>query len=118
MNLESYKTQLQSKVIIPFLEYVNKDEDCGYTKKDIKKCETLLLKYLTALNNIKNPSDIKIMKRVKSLVLALNKLNEKTDYCLIETEEREEIWEIIQNSAVACGLTNPEDDITGEWREW
>jgi len=37
---------------------------------------------------------------------------------LLETEERESIWEIIQNSAVECGLTNPEDDITEEWREW
>ena len=59
-----------------------------------------------------------LYRHVKKLVLALNKLNEKTDYCLLETEERESIWEIIQNSAVECGLVNPEDDITEEWREW
>ena len=28
------------------------------------------------------------------------------------------ICEIIQSSAIAYGLTDPEDDITEEWREW
>ncbi|MBQ4323368.1 MAG: hypothetical protein IJC19_05465, partial [Clostridia bacterium] len=82
------------------------------------KCEALILEYLVALESITEPANKEIMKHVKKLVLALNKLNEKTDYCLLETEERESIWEIIQNSAVECGLTNPEDDITEEWREW
>ena len=78
----------------------------------------MILEYLVALESITEPANKEIMKHVKKLVLALNKLNEKTDYCLLETEERESIWEIIQNSAVECGLTNPEDDITEEWREW
>ena len=99
-------------------EFMNDYEDCGFTQKDIAKCETLILEYLVALESIIEPTNKEIMKHVKKLVLALNKLNEKTDYCLLETEERESIWEIIQNSAVECGLTNPEDDITEEWREW
>ena len=99
-------------------EFINDCEDCGFTQKDIAKCEALILEYLVALESITEPANKEIMKHVKKLVLALNKLNEKTDYCLLETEERESIWEIIQNSAVECGLTNPEDDITEEWREW
>lgn len=99
-------------------EFMNDCEDCGFTQKDIAKCEALILEYLVALESITEPANKEIMKHVKKLVLALNKLNEKTDYCLLETEERESIWEIIQNSAVECGLTNPEDDITEEWREW
>ena len=43
---------------------------------------------------------------------------ESTDFCMIETSERETICEIIQECAVACGLTDAEDDITEEWREW
>lgn len=97
---------------------MNDCEDCGFAQKDIAKCETLILEYLVALESITEPTNKAIMKHVKKLVLALNKLNEKTDYCLLETEERESIWEIIQNSAVECGLVNPEDDITEEWREW
>ena len=99
-------------------EFMNDCEDCGFTQKDIAKCEALILEYLVALESITEPANKEIMKHVKKLVLALNKLNEKTDYCLLETEERESIWEIIQNSAVERGLTNPEDDITEEWREW
>lgn len=63
-------------------------------------------------------TDEKILKQVKKTVLALNKLNERTDYCLLETDEREALWEIFQNSAVACGLRETDGDVTEEWREW
>lgn len=49
--------------------------------------------------------------------MKLNKLIEITNYSLIETEMCEEIWEIIQNSALDCGLKNTNEDITEEWRE-
>ena len=118
MDIQIYKKQLQETVIIPMTEFMREYDDCGFTEKDITRCETLILDYLAALENIANPTNEEIMKHVKKLVLALNELNEKTDYCLLETEERESIWEIIQTSAVACGLVDPEDDITEEWREW
>ena len=55
---------------------------------------------------------------VKELVLALNDLNEGADHCLLETDEREAICELIQCSAEECGLIDPESDVTEEWREW
>ena len=63
------------------------------------------------------------MKQVEAVVLALNHLNEETDYCLIETDEREALWQVIQESAVECGLSakcieENEGDVTGAWREW
>ena len=119
MNIKLYKENLKNEVIEPMLEYLMEDgEDCGFTKRDVKKCEDIISKYLAALDGIKKPDDKKIMKEVNAVVLALNKLNEKTDYSIIETMEREAIWEIIQTSAVECGLSNPSDDITEEWREW
>ena len=118
MDIQVFKTQLQETVIAPMTDYMNDCEDCGFTKRDIKKCEKLILKYLTALEKMKKPTDETIMDHVKTLVLALNRLNEKTDYCLLETDERESICEIIQESAVACGLADPEDDVTEEWREF
>ena len=116
INFEAYKNQLQDTVVSPMTEFW--DEDCGFSKNDIEKCEALIINFLTALHDLKEPSDKEIMKQVKVLVLALNKLNEKTDYSLIETDEREAIWAIIQNSAVECGLADTADDITEEWREW
>ena len=50
--------------------------------------------------------------------IRLNKLNERTEYCLIETDARESIFEIIQNGAIDCGLQDYDGDITEEWREW
>lgn len=118
MDIQNYKNQLQETVVAPMTEFMNDCEDCGFRKKDIEKCDALIIKYLLALEQIEKPTNKEILKHVKSLVLALNRLNEKTDYCLLETEEREAIWEIIQNSAVECGLIDPVDDITKEWREW
>lgn len=118
MDIQIYKKQLQETVIFPMTDYINDCEDCGFTQKDIKKCEKLMLRYLFALEKMKKPTDEKIMKQVKALVLALNQLNEKTDYCLLETDERESICEIIQESAVACGLIDSSDDVTEDWREF
>lgn len=100
------------------LDYMSEDEECGYTKQDVKKCECLLLEYLDKLNSLVKPTDELIMEQVKNVVLALNKLNEQTDDSLIETDAREEIWQIIQDSAVECGLSSSEKDITEEWRLW
>lgn len=118
MDIKVYKKQLTETLIIPMTEYADEVGDCGFSKKDIKKCETLILQYLDALEKLQNPKNEEIMAQVEKLVLALNQLNEDTDFCMIETMEREAIWEIIQTSAVACGLTDPADDITEEWREW
>lgn len=73
---------------------------------------------LKKLNKIINISDEQIMKVVEWVVLSLNKLNEKTEYAIIETDARESIYEIIQSAAIEAGLKNYDEDITVEWREW
>ncbi|MBP3366043.1 MAG: hypothetical protein J6K96_03505 [Treponema sp.] len=118
MKTELYKKQVKENVVAAMLDYMSEDEDCDYSKKDVQKCESLLLEYLDKLDNLANPTDESIMAQVKDVVLALNTLNDETDCSLIETGEREEIWQIIQDSAVECGLSSPAGDITEEWREW
>lgn len=118
MKIDLYKKAVKENVVAAMIDYLGEDEDCGYSKKDVKKCENLLFDYLDELGKLSNPTDELIMAQVKKIVLALNELNEETDYCLIETDAREEIWQVIQDSAVECGLTSPADDITEEWREW
>ena len=118
MDILTYKSQLQENVIAPMTEFMNECEDCGFTEEDVAKCEALLLEYFSALEDMVTPSNREIMHCVMNLVLALNQLNEDTDYCMIETMEREAICELIQESALAFGLTDAEDDITEEWREW
>lgn len=118
MKVDFYKERVKENVVAAMYEYMREDEDCGYSKKDVQKCESLLLEYLDELFKPANSTDELIMAQVKKLVLALNKLNDKTDCCLIETDAREEIWQIIQDSAVERGLSAPSEDITEEWREW
>lgn len=118
MKAELYKKKVKENIVSAMLDYMSEDDDCGYSKRDIKKCERLLLKYLEKLGSLSNPTDELIMEQVKKVVLALNKLNDKTDCSLIETDAREEIWQIIQDSAVECGLRLPTEDVTEEWREW
>ena len=119
MDIKKYRSNLADNVINQMAEYIEEyGEFCSFSKKDIAKCEEIILGYLSALDGIKKPDNRKIMREVKAVVIALNKLNKKTKYSLIETMEREAIWEIIQSSAVERGLTNPADDITEKWREW
>lgn len=120
MNLNEYKDKVNETVIEPMIIFMEEwaDDDCGYTAEDVETCKTLIYNYLDALFVMTEPTDDAIMEQVKMLVLALNNLNEKTDYSLIETEAREAIWEVIQTSAVARGLKECGEDITEEWREW
>ena len=119
MDVKKFKAMLADHVISPLIEYMEiGSKDCEFRKTDVRKCEKILTKYLDTLAVLSPPSDKEIMKCVRMTVLALNKLNEKTDYAMLETEERDNICELIQTSAIECGLQDPTDDITEQWREW
>ena len=118
MNLNEYKDKAVEIVIEPMISFMEDWDDCDYTIEDVETCKFLIYTYLEALAEMVEPTDEAIMEQVKNLVLALNELNEKVDYSLIETEAREAIWEVIQTSAVDCGLKEYGDDITEEWRDW
>ena len=120
MDLVKYREKLQEEVIQPMLEYRRElGKECGYGAFHVLRCKTILCNYLKRLNRIK-VTDENIMSQVRRVVLRLNKLNNTTDGCLIETDGRESIWEIIQTAAIDCGLNveDEEEDITMEWREW
>ena len=57
------------------------------------------------------------MKIVKKTVLALNELNENCGGELIETDQREDIAEIIIVAGNLKGFNGLDEDITEEWRE-
>lgn len=118
MNLNFYLTKLKDDVTDPMLEYMQDAEIDSCTADDVARCGELLAEFLTALSALKEPEDGQIMAQVEKVVLALNDLNEELDYALIETVEREAIWELLQTAAVDAGLKDVPDDVTEEWREW
>lgn len=89
-----------------------------YGLEEIEQCKAILTTYKSALESTKNLTDDSIMEHVKNCVFSLNELNESCDYSLIETEEREMLWEFIQTTAIAHGLKNYTDDITEDYRDW
>lgn len=118
MDLYFYLEKLKNDVTDPILEYMTEAEIEDYTAEDVARCEAFLREYLTALDELDEPDDDAIMARVEQVVLALNELNEELDYAMIETVERENICELIQNAAVDAGLQEIPDDITEQWRDW
>jgi len=58
-----------------------------------------------------------IRDAVQKIVTDLNALNEKCECSLIETDQREDLCELILVAAKAAGLDTDEDHIT-EGREW
>lgn len=118
MELAKYLEKTTEIVITPMIEFIEEWGAEGYTREDVEQCEALIHRYLSALAHLDPPTDEAIMEQVKLLVLALNDLNEATDYALIETEAREAIWEVVQTSAVDCGLQDVPEDVTEEWRDW
>ena len=117
-DLKEYLERVKTEVTDPILEYMQEAEIDDFTADDVARCGALLVEYLTALSELREPEDAEIMAQVEKVVLALNDLNEELDYALIETVEREAIWTMIQTAAVDCGLRDVPEDVTEEWREW
>ena len=118
MDIKLFQEKTAENVVKLLIDFIEEWGGEGYTVEDVRKCEARIHRYLDALAALNPVTDEAIMEQVKILVLALNDLNEETDYALIETEAREAIWEVIQTSAGACGLQNAPEDVTDEWRDW
>lgn len=119
MQQDEYRQRIHDEVIVPMKEYKQEcGRDCEYSVFDIWACRRALTGFLKRLNRLKDKSDESILSEVKRVVLQLNSLNARTEYSLIETDARESIWQIIQDLAVESGFSEPDGDVTEEWREW
>jgi hypothetical protein len=99
------------------IDYMSFAKNCGYTQNDIDECAAILDNYIDELAKCKQDKTL-IMECVKNVVVALNNLNKKCNYSIIETDQREYLCPFIEDAAVTAGLPQPQEDITEEWREW
>lgn len=128
MTLADFEKRLAEEVVAPMQSYLTICREDGgevdFSEKHIAKCAALMRDYAEILTKLTKPQgaarDKEIMAAVKTLILALNKLNEKTNYTMLETDERENICALVHDVAIACGLSDipDDDDVTGEWREF
>ena len=96
------------------IDYIS--DDTVYTEQDVDICMNILYEYLDGIATSKTKEDG--MTFVKHAVLQLNELNGKCEDELIETDQREDICEIITIAGNLLGYNDRGDDITQEWREW
>ena len=119
VNLKSTGNKHLDSLIIELkknIEDYMHENDPSYTQDDVNLCIVTLFDYVIKV--FATGSKDEGMKIVKSTILKLNELNEKCDYSLIETNEREQIAEIIILAGSEMGYNSIDDDITEEWREW
>lgn len=96
------------------------DFDAGYSQEHIDQCGKIIDEFFAALSAVpdKNRGDA-IREVVKSAVVKLNKLNDKCEGSLIETDQREDLCALLLSAAEVAGLDCAKsEDITEEWREW
>ncbi|MBI1837591.1 MAG: hypothetical protein HYR91_10040 [Flavobacteriia bacterium] len=88
----------------------------SYDKKDVEKCMHIIDDYIIHIEKAESKKEAMLL--VEKTVKLLNDINEKCGEELIETEQREDIAEIIILSGSFKGFNSRDEDITEEWREW
>jgi hypothetical protein len=91
--------------------------EAGYSGADIGECGRILDAYLARIAATPPGYEEGVMAAVQETVLALNVLNERCGCHLIETDQREQIGELINRAAAEAGVGSGED-LTETWREW
>lgn len=95
----------------------------------IDRTEILLKAFTVAIKQCPtSASDFpQVMRNIETLVLGLNQINEDFDYGVIETGEREELCEFIDQvitsrgidiEALAASKNCDRYELTDEWRDW
>ncbi len=107
---------LKNRILEGMLDYIEGDDDADYTAKDVAECGNDLSEFLSNLKT-ENIDHNSALNHVRNLVLKLNALNDRCKGSLIETDQREDICELIFSSLTQAGIPF-EDDVTEEWREW
>ncbi|WP_157976270.1 hypothetical protein [Lewinella sp. IMCC34191] len=107
--------EIQARLEGGMLDYIDAAQP-EYDQRDVATCMQLLSRYLNEMENAESREEA--MRVVERTVLALNDLNEKCAYALIETDQREDIAEIIILAGHFKGFNAREEDITEEWRDW
>lgn len=99
------------------LDFIADGQDGTYTDEDVAECMTILQTYLKEVDKAETTEAG--LEAVKVTVLKFNELNERCEHTLIETDQREDIAELIQTAFLAKAFALPDSgDVTEEWREW
>ena len=122
MELKRYKKRLDDEIIEPLIEKRNSDDDCGFNSRQVMEVRKLVIKYAKTLSKLKGKEE-KILKQMKKLIYAINKVNRKSDYCMLEGGKNDtesisyKLCYFIEDIAIDAGYPEITEDITERWRE-
>ena len=122
MELKQYKKRLDDEIIEPLIEKRNSDDDCGFNSRQVMEVRKLVIKYAKTLSKLKGKEE-KILKQMKKLIYAINKVNRKSDYCMLEGGKNDtesisyKLCYFIEDIAIDAGYPEITEDITEPWRE-
>ena len=114
--------RIRQRLLDGMVEFMELDEqepgyDCGYAQGEIDACFEIIDTYIRSIADNSDSSRPKILSIIQSVVEKLNSLNNSCNGCLIETDQREDLCELILFAARRAGLET-DDDVTEKWREW
>jgi hypothetical protein len=121
----NYQNKLfATKQFYPFNNWrENYDEGLTqYTEENCKKTKKVFDELINSLVKIgENANENDKVQLFKKAILTTNELNEEIE-SLIETGEREDLCELTDKIAIACGLDplkyGDGEGLASEWREW
>jgi hypothetical protein len=122
MELKQYKKRLDDEIIEPLIEKRNSDDDCGFNSRQVMEVRKLVIKYAKTLSKLKGKEE-KVLKQMKKLIYAINKVNRKSDYCMLEGGKNDtesisyKLCYFIEDIAIDAGYPEITEDITERWRE-
>jgi hypothetical protein len=95
----------------------------------IERTDALLKEFISSISTFSSTEAdySRVMAAIQLLVIELNKINDDFDGSVIETGEREELCEFIDNviiergidiEALAASQDCDRNELTDEWRDW
>jgi hypothetical protein len=127
MNVLLAQKQQIIEEMVSYMKYGDADDETdeaydpefepGYTQAHINECDSILTDFLGSVNAHFGADTLVLINNVKTVVLALNQLNEKCEQAIIETMERDDICALIDKALKQAGL-NLNYDVTEQWREF
>lgn len=97
-------------------ESLEEGDEPGYDDSHVATCDAIVEKFLRDVDAAAD--HVAGRAAVKEAVLALNALNAACEGALIETDQREQLGEILIRAGALRGFNGDSEDITEEWREW
>jgi hypothetical protein len=116
-DLEALKIDALANMRRYLADILDGGGDPGYTGADVGECGRILDAYLASIADAARGDREAVLAGVQAAVLALNDLNARCNDALIETDQREQLCELIARGAATAGVGAGED-LTEAWRAW